>query len=102
MNALKHAFPGEARNGRIVVSYRVADGDWKLTVSDDGIGHDDPGTGRSDRDLGAGLGTSLIQALAKQLDARVGTVSNSKGTAVSITHATFKAKPPNAAELLPA
>jgi len=101
MNALKHAFPGEVRNGSIMVSYRVADGDWKLTVSDDGIGHDDPGTGRSDRDLGAGLGTSLIQALAKQLDARVGTVSNSKGTAVSITHATFKAKSPNAAELLP-
>ena len=38
------------------------------------------------------MGTSLIQALAKQLDARVDTLSDSKGTAVSITHATFPAK----------
>ncbi|MGA8965680.1 MAG: hypothetical protein WB525_14420, partial [Pseudolabrys sp.] len=41
----------------------------------------------------AGLGTSLIQALAKQLDAVVDIASDGHGTAVSLTHATFKAKP---------
>jgi two-component sensor histidine kinase len=46
----------------------------------------------------AGLGTSLIHALAKQLDARVETASDAKGTAVSMTHATFKAKPPVSVE----
>jgi len=40
-----------------------------------------------------GLGTSLVQALAKQLGGRVDTESNSHGTVVTITHATFKSKP---------
>ena len=47
----------------------------------------------------AGLGTSLIQALAKQLDARVDIASDCRGTAVSMTHATFKAKPSQAMKL---
>jgi chemotaxis protein methyltransferase CheR len=46
-----------------------------------------------------GLGTSLIQALAKQLDAVVEIASDGHGTAVSLTHATFKAKPPQADEM---
>ncbi len=41
MNALKHAFPGERPDAAIVVSYRVAGTDWKLTVSDNGIGKPD-------------------------------------------------------------
>ena len=90
MNALKHAFPGEWLGAAIVVSYRVAETDWKLTVSDNGVGKPDIKAS----DTKAGLGTSLIQALARQLDARVDTASDSKGTAVSMTHATFKAKPP--------
>ena len=36
MNALKHAFPGEKPDAAIVVSYKVAGPDWKLTVSDNG------------------------------------------------------------------
>ncbi|MFZ0110414.1 MAG: ATP-binding protein, partial [Pseudolabrys sp.] len=38
MNALKHAFPSEKPNAAIVVSYKVAGTDWKLTISDNGIG----------------------------------------------------------------
>ncbi len=38
MNALKHAFPNEKPNAAIVVSYKVAGTDWKLTISDNGIG----------------------------------------------------------------
>ena len=48
------------------------------------------------------MGTSLIQALTKQLDARSDTESDSHGTAVSITHATFKSKPSKAGAKHPA
>ena len=89
MNALKHAFPAEKPDAAIVVSYKVAETDWKLTVSDNGIGKPDVKAGNTK----PGLGTSLIQALAKQLDARVDIASDSHGTAVSMTHATFKPKP---------
>jgi len=92
MNALKHAFPAAKPDAAIVVSYKVAETDWKLTISDNGIGKPDVKASESK----GGLGTSLIQALAKQLDAVVDIASDGHGTAVSLTHATFKAKPPQA------
>ena len=92
MNALKHAFPGEKTDAAIVVSYRVADSDWKLTISDNGIGKIDAGP----MPKKGGLGTSLVQALTKQLDAQMTIASDSHGTAVTITHATFKSKSPKA------
>ncbi len=94
MNALKHAFPGERKDAAIVVSYKVSDPDWKLTISDNGIGKPAPNAADG---VKPGLGTSLIQSLAKQLDAVVEIKSNSHGRAVSITHATFKAKSPDIA-----
>ena len=39
----------------------------------------------------------LVQSLAKQLDAQVAIASDAHGTAVSVTHATFKSKPLKAA-----
>ena len=83
-----------------MVSYKVAEADWKLTISDNGIGKPDVKASQSK----PGLGTSLIQALARQLDANVNIVSDSHGTAVSMTHATFKAKPSQAVKkvLVPA
>jgi two-component sensor histidine kinase len=36
----------------------------------------------------SGLGTIIVEALAKQVDARVEVVRNPKGTTVSITHGT--------------
>ena len=89
MNALKHAFTRETQNAAIVVSYRVAGSDWKLTVSDNGVGKPDVVASETK----PGLGTSLIKALTRQLDAVVDIASNSTGTAVSVTHATFKSKP---------
>jgi chemotaxis protein methyltransferase CheR len=89
MNALKHAFPGEKPDAAIVVSYKVAGPDWKLTVSDNGNGKPDVKAGNTK----PGLGTSLIQALAKQLDARLDIASDGRGTAVSMTRATFKPNP---------
>jgi chemotaxis protein methyltransferase CheR len=93
MNGLKHAFPGERTNAAIVVSYKVSDSDWKLTVSDNGDGKPDQGPIQKK----GGLGTSLVKALAKQLDATVEIASDSRGTATTITHATFKSKPLKAA-----
>jgi chemotaxis protein methyltransferase CheR len=72
-----------------LVTYKVAGTDWKLTISDNGIGKSEPGTNQKK----GGLGTSLVQSLAKQLDAQVDIASDSHGTAVSITHATFKSAP---------
>lgn len=93
MNALKHAFPGEKKNATIVVSHRVSDSDWKLTISDNGGGKPDQGLHQKK----GGLGTSLVKALAKQLDAVVEIESDPHGTAITITHATFKSKPLKAA-----
>jgi two-component sensor histidine kinase/PAS domain-containing protein len=92
MNALKHAFPAAKPDATIVVTYKVAETDWKLTISDNGIGKPDVKASETK----GGLGTSLIQALAKQLGAVVDIASDGHGTAVSLTHATFKAKLPQA------
>lgn len=89
MNALKHAFPGEKSDGVIVVSYKVAGTDWKLTISDNGIGMPDV----SANETKPGLGTSLVKALTRQLDAAIEIATGSRGTAVSVTHATFKSNP---------
>ena len=85
MNALKHAFADEKAEGQITVGYEIAGTDWKLSVSDNGVGKLDGvfGQGKS------GLGTGIIKALAQQLDARVATSTGANGTSVSITHATF-------------
>ena len=89
MNALKHAFPGAKPDAAIVVSYKVAGTDWKLTVSDNGVGKPDVTASQTK----PGLGTSLIKALTRQLDALVDIASGPRGTAVTITHATFKSQP---------
>jgi len=83
MNALKHAFPDEKIGASIVVSYRMAGPDWKLTVSDNGVG---------DIDIRPpvcipSLGRRLVQLLAKQLHAQTATATGPAGTSVSVTHA---------------
>jgi chemotaxis protein methyltransferase CheR len=40
----------------------------------------------------AGLGTGIVKALSRQLDAQFATVASPEGTTVSITHTTFPAK----------
>jgi len=82
INALKHGFPG-GRGGRIVVGYRSRGNDWTLTVTDDGVGMP---TGALPAK--AGLGTSIVQALAKQLGAEVNVTDAKPGTSVSIGHST--------------
>jgi len=97
INALKHAFP-DHRSGAIVVSYRTQGEDWTLSVSDDGVGMP------ANHSLAkAGLGSSIVQALAKQLGAEVELIEVNPGTTVLIvyTHvAVFGGHPVEAPALL--
>jgi two-component sensor histidine kinase len=78
INALKHAFL-EGRRGRILVGYRCDGPAWTLSVEDDGIGM--PVGSALAR---PGLGTSIVDALARQLGARVQLESALPGTRVLI------------------
>jgi two-component sensor histidine kinase len=80
INALKHAFPA-GRGGNVVVGYQSHPPDWALTVTDDGVGMP-----RGEAPAKAGLGTSIVQALAKQIGSTVGVSDNDPGTKVSIVH----------------
>jgi two-component sensor histidine kinase len=80
INCLKHAFPG-GRLGKIEVGYRSRGPNWTLSVGDDGVGM--PGDRASST---PGLGTSIVEALAKQLSARVQVVNAHPGTIVSVIH----------------
>ena len=93
INALKYAFPDQKKAAEVLVRYEVSGTDWKLSVSDNGVGRGDS----EGKNTKGGLGTSLVQALAHQLDAKVGIVSGPEGMMVSITHATFTSRAPQAA-----
>jgi two-component sensor histidine kinase len=84
INALKHAFPVSMKSGTISVGYEVKGDDWKLSVSDNGVGMPE----KLNKEQ-TGLGTTLVKALAQQLEAQVETVTSDKGTVISVTHAAF-------------
>ena len=84
INALKHAFPQTKTDGRIVVAYDTSKSGWTLSIADNGVGKPHAGA----VDATSGLGTSIVQALAKELDASVDFVSDKHGTTVTIKHAT--------------
>jgi two-component sensor histidine kinase len=88
MNALKHAFPDDKTKGQIVVAYDMIGTNWKLAISDNGIGKPTGGFAQGK----SGLGTGIVKALAHQLDAQVETLAGPGGTTVSIIHATFPTK----------
>ncbi|MGZ6037956.1 MAG: sensor histidine kinase [Phenylobacterium sp.] len=89
INALKHAFP-DNRGGHILVAYKVSDANWALSVSDDGVGMP---TGLEPAK--AGLGTSIVQALAKQLGARVEVIATHPGTSVRVAQTGILAANPH-------
>jgi two-component sensor histidine kinase len=88
MNSLKHAFPDDKAKGQIAVAYDMIGTNWKLSISDNGIGKPDGGFAQGK----SGLGTGIVKALAHQLDAQVEILASPDGTTVSITHATFPTK----------
>ena len=79
INALKHAFPDQ-RGGKITVAYRAQGATWTLSVTDDGVGMSKGAPATS------GLGTSIVQALARQLMAQVELGDMEPGTKVSLVH----------------
>lgn len=81
INALKHAFPGD-RKGAILVGYKSNSPNWTLSVTDDGIGmRTGPHSAK------AGLGTSIVQALSKQLGSIITVEPANPGTKVSVAYA---------------
>jgi two-component sensor histidine kinase/PAS domain-containing protein len=82
INALKHAFPGHDRKGRIDVGYSSEGKAWTLTVADDGIGMPADPAG-----VKPGLGTGIVEALSRQLNAIVHIADAAPGTRVSIVYA---------------
>ena len=93
INALKYAFPDQTRAPTVTIRYEVNGTDWKLSVSDNGVGRGDGGVAP----IKGGLGTSLVKALAHQLSAQVEITSSPTGMNVSVTHATFTSLAPQAA-----
>jgi two-component sensor histidine kinase len=94
LNALKHAFTDDRADRQITVGFAVAGTNWKLSVVDNGIGAP-VGVFAQPK---SGLGTSIVNALAQQLEARVDVTSGPQGTSVSVTHATFAKLPDEASE----
>ncbi|MGQ0483822.1 MAG: sensor histidine kinase [Hyphomicrobiales bacterium] len=93
INALKHAFSDNRSDATVIVTYDLAEPNWRLTVSDNGIGRP---AGQPDKAI-PGLGTAIIEALAKQLDARVEVLMDPHGTTVTITHTAFASHLPRRA-----
>lgn len=85
INALKYAFPDESKNATVKVIYEIHGEDWKLTVTDNGVGR----VGTNGPPSKGGLGTSLVNALANQLGAVVETINSPTGMSISVTHVTF-------------
>ena len=79
INALKHAFPDD-RSGKITIDYNFHGPNWILCVRDDGVGMPETAAMRP------GLGTSIVQALARQLNASVEIAPEHPGTRVTIHH----------------
>jgi len=80
INALKHAFPGN-RHGTITIHYHSEGPNWTLSVSDDGIGmsvgEDKPKPG---------LGTGIVEALAKHMQGVIRITDAKPGATITLTY----------------
>ena len=79
INAVKHAFK-ERTTGRILVAYAATSGGWALSVADDGAGFP---ILRNEHPSG-GLGTGIVEVLARQLGGEVKISTGTHGTSVFI------------------
>ena len=86
INALKHGFPS-GKEGEILVSYDLRESGWRLSVADNGSGAKEADGEPSH----IGLGTSIVEALAHQLNGTVQKTSGADGTTVTITAPTINA-----------
>jgi len=81
INAIKHAFRQQTKGGQITVSFASTEGSWLLAVSDNGVGMP-VGKNR----VKPGLGTGIVEALSKQLEASVALLDAKPGTRVEVRH----------------
>jgi two-component sensor histidine kinase len=82
INAIKYAFPEPRPDAVVLVRFESAGEAWTLTVSDNGVGAVETAVPLAH----GGLGTAIVEALVRQLDARM-QVRSAAGMAVSIRHA---------------
>lgn len=81
INAIKYAFPTTRSEARIVITFEGDADDWSLSVVDNGVGHASAVTPA----VVGGLGTVIVQALVKQLEASM-VVNSLGGMHVMISH----------------
>jgi two-component sensor histidine kinase len=93
INAIKYAFPSNKADAQILVTYEVDKSDWKLIISDNGVGKEADEAPRT----AGGLGTTIVKALAQQLGASVESQTNDAGLKVSITATSSSSPLPRAA-----
>lgn len=89
VNALEHAFPDEQDDGTVIVAYEQAGPDWTLSISDNGIGR----PAEQWDQAYPGLGTIVVEALVKRLDACLEVEMDTNGTTVSVVHGARFATP---------
>ncbi len=75
-NSLRHGFP-EGRGGRIFVGVSRLDGEFRIEITDDGVGLDK--TTKT-----SGFGLTIVQLLCQQLKARSETTDAKPGTRVVV------------------
>ena len=92
INAIKYAFPTIRKDARILVTFQFDRSDWRLSVSDNGAGR-----GTATPSASGGLGTAIVAALTRQLNAQLQEVSSARGLRVEVTHASFASDLPLAA-----
>ncbi|RYG87154.1 MAG: histidine kinase [Alphaproteobacteria bacterium] len=87
INAIKYAFPTSGAHDTVTVSYEISGPDWKLTVTDNGVGKQlDEAPPPS-----SGLGTAIVRALVRQLDAQLSITSPpGSGLTIAVYRATFQ------------
>jgi two-component sensor histidine kinase len=93
INCLKYAFPDHKKSAAVMVRYEASEAGWTLSVSDNGVGR----LGGAKVSGKGGLGTSLVNALAQQLDAKVSSTTGTDGLRVSIVHTISASLVPQAA-----
>jgi two-component sensor histidine kinase len=77
-NAYKYAYPGASGEIRVSLK-RLTDSRVELTVEDDGVGRGDGAVAK-----GTGLGTRIVTAMARAIDAQVDYLPRNPGTAAKL------------------
>ena len=89
INAIKYAFPRGYSDALVIVRYGSSGANWRLAVSDNGVGK---AVGETTPVKG-GLGTALVATLASQLGAKIETANSRNGFKTTVTYSTFDPRP---------